>query len=226
MKKSLKHAIFIFLTSAIVLFVIFSPIFFKKNQSKSPTKNQVSVEDDKKEISNSPAGAIAQVENRLENKSEDKKEPVNLEDNNSNQSDRKAPESQEEIVEVLSSQNNQPSSTPIPSPSSTIIIYSTPLLQRFVTVEIQRLSNYQSYQVELKENDTAFSVLLRAAQENSFTISYQNYGSLGVFVDCIVGVCGSNNSYWAFYYNGEYSAVGASSRRVGDGDITSWKLED
>lgn len=105
---------------------------------------------------------------------------------------------------------------PAPTPTP------TPIPQKFVTVEIQGLG---SYEVELEDDDTAFLVLLRAGQQNSFSIDYQNYEGLGIFVNCIGGVCSHDNYYWAFYYNGQYSMVGASAQPVSEGDTTTWKFE-
>jgi outer membrane murein-binding lipoprotein Lpp len=113
-------------------------------------------------------------------------------------------------------------STPTPSPTPTPISTPTPIPKKLVTVEIQTLA---SYKVELQENDTAFSVLLKAAQDNNFTVDYTIYEGLGAFVNCIAGICGHDSYYWAFYYNGQYSQVGASSLPVSDGDITIWKFE-
>jgi len=89
-------------------------------------------------------------------------------------------------------------------------------------VEIQ---NQGTYTVELQNNDNAFTVLQRAAKENNFSLNYQNYGSLGVMVKGINDIDAHNNYYWAFYYNNQYSQVGASSQPVKDGDITAWKFE-
>lgn len=219
MKKSLKHAILIFFSTATVLFIIFSPIFFKKDQLKNPIKNQVLAESDKKDLSENSAGDAVQVENRPENNSENKKESVNAENNNPSQFSDES----EEIVKAPSVKTEQSSPTPVPSPASSLITNQTPTPQKLVTVEIQGLSNFQ---VELQENDTAFSVLLRTAQENNFTVTYQNYGGLGAFVSCIAGVCSHGNYYWAFYYNGQYSSLGASGQPVADNDTTSWKFED
>jgi len=112
------------------------------------------------------------------------------------------------------------SATPVPTPTATLTPTST--AQKLATVEIQGLS---SYQVNVEENDTALSVLLRASQENNFSVDYQNYEGLGAFVNCIAGTCSHDNYYWALYYNGQYSMVGASSQPVIAGDITAWKFE-
>lgn len=90
------------------------------------------------------------------------------------------------------------------------------------TVEIQERN---SYQVELQETDTAFSILLRVGIQNSFSVSYTDYGSYGMMVNCIGGICEHDNYYWFFYYNNQLSPIGASSQPVSDGDITTWKLE-
>ena len=79
--------------------------------------------------------------------------------------------------------------------------------------------------MDLQADDTAFSALLRAGQENGFSIEYQMYEGLGAFVTCIVGICGHDNYYWAFYYNGSYSMVGASAQPVTSGDTMTWKFE-
>jgi len=110
------------------------------------------------------------------------------------------------------------SPTPSPSPSPT----STPVPVDTVNVEIQ---GHPEIEVAIEKGDTAFSVLLKAAQQSYFSVDYKNYEGMGVMVNCIAGVCAHDNYYWAFYYNGQYSLVGASSQPVKDGDVTSWKFE-
>jgi len=101
--------------------------------------------------------------------------------------------------------------TPLPTPETKVVY-----------LNIHGLGNYQ---VDLEENDTAFTVLLRASQKNNFSISYQNYNSLGAFVKCIANICQDKDHYWAFYYNGKYSIIGASSLKVYHNDSTAWKLK-
>lgn len=227
MKKSIKFAIIIFLSSTTVLFIIFSPILLKKDQFKNPPKNQVLAENNKKDFSDNSVGAAIQVKNRPENNSESKKESVNAENSDPSQSYNESEEIiKEEIVEAPSIQAEQSFPTPVPSPLPTLITNPTPPSQKLMTVEIQGLANYSDYSVEVKENDTAFTVLLRASEENNFTLEYQNYEGLGVFVNCITGICDSqDNKYWMFYYNGQLSRVGASSQSVSATDITTWKFE-
>jgi len=106
--------------------------------------------------------------------------------------------------------------TPIPTPTPS----PSPVAQTTVTIE-----NIGTYSIILQTDDTAFSILLRAGQENSFSVEYQIYEGLGAFVNCIAGICAHDNYYWAFYYNGSYSMVGASLQEVLDGDTTAWKFE-
>lgn len=113
------------------------------------------------------------------------------------------------------------SALPIP----TLIPIPTPTLapRKLATVKIQNLGDFR---VSIKDNDTAFTLLIRASQENNFQVSYQNYGDLGSFIDCIGGICGGqNNKYWMFYYNDQFSSVGASSQLISENDITTWKFE-
>ncbi|OGD56577.1 hypothetical protein A2V71_02680 [Candidatus Berkelbacteria bacterium RBG_13_40_8] len=91
--------------------------------------------------------------------------------------------------------------------------------QAVVTIE-----NLGSFQVDLKDNDNAFTILKRAGVENGFPIEYQEY-SFGVFVTAIGGIKPVGNQYWAFYYNGKYSMVGASAQTISKNDTTFWKLE-
>lgn len=81
-----------------------------------------------------------------------------------------------------------------------------------------------SFKVDLKSGDTAFTVLKRAATANGFDIKYDNF-SFGVFVTEIGGIKPVGNQYWAFYYNGRYSNVGASDQKISNGDTVFWRLE-
>lgn len=109
-----------------------------------------------------------------------------------------------------------PTSTPTPTPTLT----PTPVSQASVAIE-----NVGTYTVDLELNDTAFSILLRAGLSNNFNVEYQTYEGMGAFVSCIAGICTHDNFYWAFYYNGSYSMVGASVQVVSPGDTTMWKFE-
>jgi len=124
------------------------------------------------------------------------------------------------ILKVRTSPTPTRTSTPTPTPTPTSA--PTPVIKQ-VTVEIQ---NQGIYKVELQENDNAYTVLARAAAENGFALETIDYGgSLGIMVTGIGGVNAHDNYFWAFYYNGAMSMVGASSQPVSDGDTTSWKFE-
>lgn len=114
----------------------------------------------------------------------------------------------------------KPTSSPTPTNTPTPTPTPTPIAQATVII-----GNVGSFKVDSKEEDTAFSILLRAGQDNGFTVEYQIYEGLGVFITCIASICGHDSYYWAFYYNGGYSMVGASSQSVNSGDITEWKFE-
>lgn len=89
-----------------------------------------------------------------------------------------------------------------------------------VSVGIQ---NVGSYKVDVKADDTAFSVLKRAAAANNFSIDYQTF-DFGVFITAIDSIKPADNQYWSFYYNGKYSQAGASDQKVATGDTTFWEL--
>lgn len=90
------------------------------------------------------------------------------------------------------------------------------------SVTVSRLGTYK---VEITSTDTAFSLLQKAGTKNGFSITYDTY-SFGVFVTSIGGIKAENGKFWAFYYNGAFSSVGASAQKVTNGDTTSWKLEN
>ncbi|AKM81831.1 TPA: DUF4430 domain-containing protein [Candidatus Berkelbacteria bacterium] len=88
------------------------------------------------------------------------------------------------------------------------------------TVTIQ---NVGSFKVDLQAGDNAFAVLKRASEQNSFPLKYDSY-SFGVFVNSIGGIAPAGNQYWAFYFNGTFSNVGASDQPVTKGDSIFWQL--
>lgn len=81
-----------------------------------------------------------------------------------------------------------------------------------------------SFKVKIASNETAFSLLQKAAKQNSFELKYDNY-SFGAFVTGIGSVAIKDNQYWAFYYNGKYSNTGASAQKISKDDTTFWRLE-
>ncbi|MEI6040111.1 MAG: DUF4430 domain-containing protein [Candidatus Berkelbacteria bacterium] len=90
-----------------------------------------------------------------------------------------------------------------------------------VTVTIKGLG---SYQVNIESGDTALSVLKQAAADNKFNLETQSY-SFGDYVTQIGDQKPASNEFWAFYYNGNFSQVGASDQKVSDNDTIFWQLE-
>lgn len=105
----------------------------------------------------------------------------------------------------------------------------TKTITQTITKEVEKnqatvtIENVGSYKVDLQAGDNAFEVLKRAASENNFAIDYEVY-SFGVFVKSIGGVVPQGNQYWAFYFNGAFSQVGASDQAVVKGDSIFWQL--
>lgn len=67
-------------------------------------------------------------------------------------------------------------------------------------------------------NITAFRATMLVAEVN-----YTLY-SFGPFITGINGVEANDSSYWALYYNGEYSPVGAGALVLLAGDTINWVL--
>ncbi|MHA1754476.1 MAG: DUF4430 domain-containing protein [Candidatus Odinarchaeia archaeon] len=67
------------------------------------------------------------------------------------------------------------------------------------------------------KNTTALSATILVA-----IVNYTIHPVYGAYVTGINGVEGDSNHYWAFYINGEYASVGASSYIVLNGDTITW----
>ena len=80
------------------------------------------------------------------------------------------------------------------------------------------------YTVEIKEEETAFDALKKAASKNNFSLKYETY-SFGVMITKIGAVEAQGTYYWALYYNGGYSNVGASELILNNKDVTEWRYE-
>lgn len=118
-----------------------------------------------------------------------------------------------------------PAPSPAPTPeiqtvTKTVVVKEKP--KPTVNVTIQGVG---SYHVATKSGDTALSALKRAASQNGFTVDLTTYEGMGAFVTGISNIKPAGNQYWAFYYNGQYSMVGASAQKISDGDTTFWRLE-
>lgn len=123
-------------------------------------------------------------------------------------------------------------STPTPEPApvvepqvvtktitKTVVVKEEPEPTANITIE-----GIGSYNMEVGSADTAFGILKEASIAHGFALEYQSY-DFGIFVTAIGGVKPTGSQYWAFYYNGKYSMVGASDQQVYEGDSIYWKLE-
>lgn len=99
-------------------------------------------------------------------------------------------------------------------------VYVTEEPKKLASVTIQGIG---SYNIEIQNRETAFSLLQKAADENGFNLEYQLF-DFGVFITAIGDTKPDTNQYWAFYYNGQYSMVGASAQAISEGDTTFWQL--
>lgn len=226
MKKSLKFAILIFFSFSVILTIIGFLYFQKPNQYVSVQSKEInskSTDNLQKDSSNQLIYKAAEDQNFQESPLKEEKQAIDFERNNS---DRLYQESQEDTettsTPALPSSSSIASSEPKSSPSQNQPVVSPPVQKEFATVKIAQLG---SFQVDLQDQDNAFTILKRAGMENSFEVKYQWYEGLGAFINCIGGICSQNKNYWVFYYNNQYSLVGASSQPVKAGDIISWEFE-
>lgn len=131
---------------------------------------------------------------------------------------------QKQIAALQAGSGNKISSSIIAQPAViTKTVTQTidrPIILDQATVTIE---NVGSYKVDLQAGDNAFKVLQRAASQNNFTLKYDTY-SFGVFITSIGNITPKGNQYWAFYFNGAFSQVGASDQPVAKGDSIFWQL--
>ena len=78
-----------------------------------------------------------------------------------------------------------------------------------------------------KPGDTAYSVLQRSAQENSFSIDATYYAQFdSTLINSINNaVGGTDGNYWQYYVNGRLPEVGADKYPVTNGDVLTWSFE-
>lgn len=81
--------------------------------------------------------------------------------------------------------------------------------------------NPQSFELEIKEESTAFDLLKKA----DLAVSYSN-SELGVFIESIGGrKNGNEGRYWLYYVNGEMAPVAADKQIIKPGDKVEFKFE-
>ena len=85
-------------------------------------------------------------------------------------------------------------------------------------------SDIQTFPQEvLQGGATVLELLENLERRQGITIEKRNFPGLGVFIEAIQGVHNTNDSYWQFWVNGEYSKVGAGQYELKDGDKVLWK---
>lgn len=70
---------------------------------------------------------------------------------------------------------------------------------------------------------TVLDLLESLESQHGIALEKRNFPGLGVFIEGIHGVHNTNNAYWQFWVNGEYSKVGAGQYVLKDGDQVLWK---
>lgn len=83
-----------------------------------------------------------------------------------------------------------------------------------------------TYAITIANNATVYEVM-QQAKAQGFTFKDKNFPGIGRYVTQIAGVQEDKHAgvYWSLYLNGAYASVGASSARVHDGDMVTWKFE-
>ena len=73
--------------------------------------------------------------------------------------------------------------------------------------------------------ETVFVLLEICSLKEGFSLEYQTYPELGVFITQIGEKTGDENGkYWQYWVNNEYAQVGASQFKLKNGDVVAWKF--
>jgi len=137
-------------------------------------------------------------------------------------SNKNTPDNKQDLSNNLKS-SNVPSPLKNKEPDKTVT-NSTPNTEPVEEVSLE-ISQVGLFTIPIIQNDTAFSVLIRASQQYNFRVKYTDYSKLGMFINCINNLCNHNNYYWFLYYNGTSSSLGASSLNIKNGDKILWRFE-
>ena len=87
----------------------------------------------------------------------------------------------------------------------------------------EEIATYSGIRLEEK---TVLGLLLQAAAENDFEVSYDPpSGEMGAFVKSIDGVENTSESFWQFWLNGEYGQVAMDQQEIKDGDLVEIKFK-
>ena len=75
----------------------------------------------------------------------------------------------------------------------------------------------------LESGATVLDLLESLERREGIALEKRSFPGLGVFIEAIHGVHNTNNSYWQFWVNGEYSKVGAGQYVLKNGDKVLWR---
>lgn len=205
--KKIIESLWLLLIGVILVSAIYAGLTITK---------EVKASDDFNKNQNVLTGKIADLEGKIEGQSQ------TIQDLQNQLADVKKLASAPR--QVLAASEPAPAPTPEPqvitkTVTKTVVVKEEPDPEASVIIE-----GVGSYQVDIETGDTAFDILKRAAAAYKFALEYQSY-DFGVFVTAIGGVKPVGNQYWAFYYNGKYSNVGASAQAISENDTIYWKLE-
>lgn len=85
--------------------------------------------------------------------------------------------------------------------------------------------NPKSYEIEVKEETTAFHLLKKVSEAAGFEIKTSQY-EYGIFIEAILGVeNGQDDKYWLYYLNGQMPPVAADKQLVKPGDKVEFRFE-
>ena len=198
------------LFASIIVVAIFGTTAFSQNQKQisSQNKNQI----------------LQQKINDLENQISKNNSSSNIQSNSSQvQNPTQIESSKNQIKPVVKSLKTITTSRNQQNINSQIENSSN--IQTNLQAASIKISGLSTFQVNIDQNDTAFSATQKAAQKYNFEMQYKNFPGMGNYITCLGSVCEHDNYFWAFYYNGSQSPVGASSQIVKNGDVVEWKFE-
>lgn len=85
----------------------------------------------------------------------------------------------------------------------------------------------EKYEVNLEAGQTVFDLLVMAAAQNNFSVKFQNYPEMGVFITEIHGQeNGQGNKYWQYTVNDHYAEKAADKLEIKEGDVVIWEFKE
>lgn len=85
----------------------------------------------------------------------------------------------------------------------------------------------EKYDETIEAGQTVFDLLTLAAAKNGFSLKFQNYPEMGVFITEIHGQeNGQSNKYWQYTVNDHYAEKAADKLELKEGDIVTWEFKE